>query len=102
MKNRAAWLRTPAATRALDIAARTLLASLGAYAIAALASASLSLALPLPKAQAVLAATMLAFAICCVVAIAAFSAASAGRAWTYGLLAATPPGLHLLWLGGAA
>lgn len=80
----------------LAIAARTVLAIFGSYLFAALAAASLSLLLPGARAQAVLSATMLAFALYCAMAIWAFSAASAIRAWLVALACCVPPALHLL------
>lgn len=80
----------------LAIAARTVLAIFGSYLFAALAAASLSLLLPGPRAQAVQSATMLAFALYCAMAIWAFSAASAIRAWLVALACCVPPALHLL------
>ena len=84
----------------LDVAARTLLAIAGGYALTALATASLALLLPLPRAQAVLTATMVSFALYCAVVIGAFTAASAGRAWLGTLACAALPAAHL-WLRGA-
>ena len=84
----------------LNIASRTVLAVLGGYAVSALYAASLSLALPLPRAQAVLAATMLAFIVYCTLCIWAFCAASARRAWVAFLVLAALPALHL-WMAGA-
>lgn len=75
---------------------RVLLAVFGGYAVAALTVASLSVALPLPRPQAVLAATMLAFIAYCAVAIWAFSAATALRAWLITGACAVLPTLHLL------
>lgn len=80
----------------LGIASRAFLAIFGGYAVAALAAASLSLALPLPRAQAVLTATMLAFLFYCALAIWAFCARSAKRAWGVSLVLALLPLLHLL------
>ena len=80
----------------LAIAARTVLAIFGSYLFAALAAASLRLLLPGPRAQAVLSSTMLAFALYCAMAIWAFSAASAIRAWLVALACCVPPALHLL------
>ncbi|MFC0710523.1 hypothetical protein [Azorhizophilus paspali] len=80
----------------LDTAARVVLAVFGGYGFSALATVSLSWALPLPPAQAVLTATMLSFALFCALAIWAFSASSAWRAWGVTLLLAVPPAMHLL------
>lgn len=83
----------------LGIVSRSLLAIFGGYGFAALATASLALALPLPRPQAVLSATLLAFALYCALVIWAFAAASARRAWTISLLCAAVPGIHLLLVG---
>lgn len=79
-----------------NIAARALLAIFGSYVFAALAAASLSVLLPVPRPQAVMGATMLAFVLYCAMAIWAFSAASAARAWRVALGCAALPALHLL------
>lgn len=89
---------SPAAHR-WNVASRTVLAVAGGYAVAALATASLSLALPLPRAQAVMAATLLSFALYCALIVWAYSAATALRAWIVtAVLAALPAGhLALRW-----
>ncbi len=53
----------------------------GGYAFAASASALLALLLPLPRADAVVTATLLSFALYAAAAIRAFAAPSAWRAW---------------------
>lgn len=83
----------------LGVASRTILAVFGGYVASALAAASLSLALPLPRAQAVLAATMLAFVLYCTLVIWAYSAATATRAWLVAGVLAAIPALHLLVMG---
>ena len=87
---------SPQTTYRLAIASRTVLAIFGSYLFAALAAASLSLLLPGPRAQAVLGATMLAIVLYCAMAIWAFSAACATRAWLVALACCAPPALHLL------
>ena len=89
---------SPQTAYRLAIASRTLLAIFGSYLFAALAAASLSLLLPGPRAQAVLGATRLAFVLYCAMAIWAFSAASATRAWLIALACCALPALHLLLL----
>jgi len=83
------------AARRWGIAARSALAVLGGYAVAALVAASLSLALPMPRPQAVLTATMLAFIVYCAVVIWAFCAASVRRACCGAMLLGTVPACHL-------
>ncbi|MBB3103849.1 hypothetical protein [Azomonas macrocytogenes] len=83
-------------SRRLDIVARAVLAIFGSYGFAGLVTVSLSWALPMPPAQAVLITMMLSFALMCALAIWAFSAASAWRAWGVALLLAAIPAVHLL------
>lgn len=90
---------TPQARYRLAILSRTLLAVAGGYLFSALSTASLALTLPLPKAQTVLAATQLSFAIYCALVIWAFCAPSAMRAWVVSTLLCLPPALHLLSYG---
>lgn len=85
--------------RSWDVTARTLLAIVGSYAVTALLTASLSLAFPMPKAQAVLTAMLLSFALYAALAIWAFCAKTAVRAWGFTLCLAIPPALHLLFKG---
>lgn len=85
---------SPAAHR-WNVASRTLLAVAGGYALAAAATASLSLALPLPRAQAVMAATLLSFALYCALIIWAYSAGTARRAWAVAAVLAALPAGHL-------
>jgi len=69
----------------LGVLSRVLAASLGGYVVTALISALMALALPLlsgaSRADAVMVATMLSFAVYAVVAIWVFCARSALRAW---------------------
>lgn len=58
------------------VAGRILLASLGGYALAAMATAFLSLTLPLERAEAVVAATLLSFAVIAGAVMFAFAARS--------------------------
>lgn len=88
--------------RSWDVTARTLLAIVGSYALTALLTASLSLAFPYPKAQAVLLASLLSFAFYACLAIWAFCARTALRAWGLSLCLAVPPALHLLIEGMSA
>lgn len=60
----------------------------GGYAFAASASALLALCLPLPRADAVVTATLLSFALYAAAALRAFAAPSAWRAWAELLLPA--------------
>ncbi|WP_397473840.1 iron transporter [Pusillimonas sp.] len=87
--------KLPPTAHRWNIASRTLLAVAGGYAIAAAATASLSLALPLPRAQAVMAATLLSFALYCALAVWAYSAATARRAWAVAAVLAVLPAGHL-------
>lgn len=64
-----------------NVAARTAAAALGGYAIAALFAAASARLLPMPRVEAVLPGTMLAFLVLPGVAIWAFLARSAARAW---------------------
>lgn len=65
----------------LSVAARAVASIVGGYALASLASAAITLALPLPREEAVLAGGMAAFILYPVIAIGAFLASSARRAW---------------------
>lgn len=88
----------------LNTTLRSLLAIFGGYWLAALAAATLALALPLPRADAVMAAVMLAFVVYLLAAIWAFAAATLARAFAGLLLPAAVLGLWLVFLpkGGAA
>ena len=84
---RSAQPRRPAAGWA--VASRLLAGSLGGYALAQLLPVALaaSLAPALPRADAVLVAMQLSFAVYAAALMAAFAARSAGRAWAVMLLA---------------
>ncbi len=82
--------------RRLDRVARAILAIFGSYGFAGLVTVSLAWALPMPPAQALLIAMMLSFVLMCALAIWAFSAATAWRAWSVALLLAAIPATHLL------
>ena len=85
-----------AAARLADHIARLLLAIFGSYLMAAVITASLSLLPLMPRAEMVLTATLLSFAIYCANAIWAFCAGTALRAWLASLLLTAPFALHLL------
>ena len=88
----------------LMVASRILAAVVAGYALTSAASILLALLLPIPKAEAVLASTMLSFAIYAGVVIWVFQARSATRAWL-GLLVALAVLTLACWLlmpGGAA
>ncbi|MGC4027630.1 MAG: DUF3649 domain-containing protein [Steroidobacteraceae bacterium] len=65
----------------LGVAARVLVAVAGGYAVTALTTVLLALIWPVPKAQSVLAADMLSFALYVVVVIWAFAVRSLIRVW---------------------
>lgn len=71
-----------------SVASRILAAVVGGYALASSVTVLLALVWPLPKAQALLAATMLSFALYAVIVIWVFTTRSATRAWL-GLITAT-------------
>lgn len=82
-----------------NVAARTAAAVLGGYAVAALFAAAIARLLPLPRIEAVLPGTMLAFFVMPGVAIWAFLARSATRAWA-GILILAALLAALAWLAG--
>lgn len=82
-----------------DVVARAILALLGGYAFTALATASLALALPLPRASSVLTATLLSFSLYAAVALWAFTARTAGRAWSWVVFVSLVPATHLGFWG---
>ncbi len=90
----------------LGVLSRVLAASLGGYVVTALISAVLALALPLlsaaSRADAVMVATMLSFAVYTVVAIWVFCARSALRAWVGLAGVAVFAGLLLLGVRAAS
>jgi hypothetical protein len=81
------------------IASRALAALLGGYALASAFAAFFSLALPLHPGEAVLTASMLAFAVHVTAAIFVFGARSATRAWvgTLGPALLLALGAAVLW-----
>lgn len=86
----------------LGVAVRATAAIGGGYALAALSTAVLALLLPMAKADAVLTATMLSFAIYACAVIWVFAAKTAWRAWAGLAAPATMLGLLLLALRGGA
>jgi hypothetical protein len=93
-------LSGPVHTR-LSVAFRVLAGTLGAYGLASLATVALSLILArqgMHRLEAVYASTLASFAIFSAIAIAAFNARSAARAWGWLLAFAVPIGLVALLL----
>lgn len=88
-----------------SIASRVLAAALGGYALAALLSSALALLLPrisnASRADAVLIASLLSFAVYTVAALWVFHARSASRAWAGLGLWALVSGLMILALRGS-
>ena len=72
----------------LGVASRAVAAIFGGYALTAAAIALLAIWLPLARAEAVLTATMLSFALYATAVIWVFAARSAWRAW-FGMLVPT-------------
>lgn len=72
----------------LGVASRAVAAIFGGYALTAAAIALLAIWLPLARAEAVLTATMLSFALYAAAVIWVFAARSAWRAW-FGMLVPT-------------
>lgn len=68
---------------ATAVASRALAAGAGGYAVAALATALLPRLLPMARSEAVIAATLLSFAIYAGVVLWAFAAARAARLWLW-------------------
>jgi hypothetical protein len=93
----------PAWVARLAIVSRIAAALLGGYALAVVASITLVAVLPGGRADAVLGATQLSFAIHVAAVLWAFSARSAARAWL-GILAPAALLAPLAWVlaGGAA
>lgn len=87
-----------------SVASRVAAAALGGYALGSAATVLLALLWPVPKAQGVLWATMLSFAVYTAAVIWVFCARSATRAWIdMALGTAVCAGLAwLLMLGGSA
>lgn len=75
--------KLPRQQAALDVAARALVAGVGGYLIAALATSLLPRLLPMARSEAVIAATLLSFAIYAGVVLWAFAAARAARMWLW-------------------
>lgn len=82
-----------------NVLARAAAAVVGGYAVAALFAAASARLLPLPRVEAVLPGTMLAFFVLPGVAIWAFLARSAARAWA-GVLIAAAALAAAAWLAG--
>lgn len=83
----------------LAILSRTLLAVGGGYLFAALSTASLALILPMSRAQAVMAATQLSFALFCAFVVWAFCAPSARSAWLVAAGLCLLPSMYLVYEG---
>jgi hypothetical protein len=98
-----AWL-TPGqeAWRRLDVGLRVVLAVAGGYGLAALCTMLLSVTLPLPRVEAVLAASMLSFAVYAGAVVWAFAARSVLRACAGMAILAVPLGIALLLRGTGA
>lgn len=79
------------------VASRVAAAALGGYALSSAATVLMALLWPAPKAQAVLWASMLSFAIYSVAVIWVFTTRSAKRAWA-GMLIVTAICAGLAWL----
>lgn len=87
-----------------SVASRVVAAALGGYALASAATVLLALLWPVPKAQGVLWATMLSFAVYTVAVIWVFCTRSATRVWI-GMALGTAVCAGLAWLlivGGRA
>jgi hypothetical protein len=84
-----------------SVFARSLAGTLGAYGVTALFTAALSLVLArigVDRVEAVTTATLLSFAVFALIAMAAFHARSAARAWMWLIAIAVPTGLAVLAL----
>lgn len=93
---------SPQARWRWQVAVRMLAAVAGGYGLAALASSVLALlaqASGMAPADAVIGATLISFAVHAGVALYAFGAATAARAWVLPALAALLLWPVLLWLG---
>lgn len=87
-----------------SVASRVAAATIGGYALASAATVLLALLWPVPKAQGVLWATMLSFAVYTVAVVWVFWTRSAARAWI-GMAVGTAVCAGLAWLlmlGGRA
>ncbi len=87
----------PSAAYRWSVASRVLAGAIGGYALASALSLLLALIWPLPKAQAVLASTMLSFALYAAAVIWVFSVRSVIKAWL-GMLLSTAAISLLCWL----
>ena len=74
-------MSTPAVQRRLSLASRSLAAIVGGYAFAHAATAFLVLVLPFSRADRVITATLLAFAVWCAIAVYAFVSRKSWHAW---------------------
>ncbi|MBP0596486.1 DUF3649 domain-containing protein [Herbaspirillum sp. LeCh32-8] len=91
----------PTAMYRLAVLSRTVAAIAGGYALAALCTALLAKWLPMGRADAVMTATMLSFAIYTCAVIWVFAARNAWRAWI-GLGAPTLLLALVVWFGRSA
>jgi hypothetical protein len=82
-----------------NVAARAVVASVGAYGVAALFAAALARTLPMSRVEAVSLATLLAFLVAPAGAVWAFLAPGPWRAWA-GMLAAALLFGGVAWLAG--
>ncbi|MDT8758613.1 ketohydroxyglutarate aldolase [Sphingomonas psychrotolerans] len=83
-----------------NVAARALLGSVGAYAVAALLATALTRTLPMARVEAVMVATLLAFLVAPTVTVWAFLARGPWRA-AAGVLAAAALLAGIAWAAGA-
>lgn len=88
---------TLAAAYRWSVASRVAAATLGGYGLASAATVLLALLWPVPRAQGVLWATMLSFAVYTVAVIWVFCTRSATRAWV-GMAVGTAVCAGLAWL----
>lgn len=79
----------------LAVTARVLAATLGGYVLTSLLTGLLGMLLPGPRAEAVLTATMLSFAVFAAIVMWCFAASSARRVWVALLAAITICGVTL-------
>lgn len=87
---------TSPARHRLGIAARTLAAIAGGYALAAFTTTALALSLRLPRSEAVMIATLPSFLLFAAAVVWAFAARTAWRAWA-GILAPTLAAAGVTW-----
>lgn len=91
-------LRNPTPRPRLAVASRTIAGTLGAYGLTSLITVALSLLLAqagMARTEAVIAATLVSFAVFALIAMAVFHAANATRAWLWLIGAAVPIGLAI-------